>query len=169
MLETSFTIMDNIEKHFPLVWSIARKYAAYRGENSPDDSEAFAEGLFFLAQAERTYDPERGATFTTWARTCIDYGLKSWVRLGRSRRLCGETEMFDPADKPADSYQYDSLEKLARCVDLFDGRLRDIVAARLEGLTWKEIGERCGCSKQAAEQLFQRRILPRLQEMFCVS
>jgi RNA polymerase sigma factor (sigma-70 family) len=161
--------MENLEKHFPLVWSIARKYAAYRGENSPDDSEAFAEGLFFLAQAERTYDPERGASFTTWARTCIDYGLRSWVRLGRSRRLNQFDEYDDPADKPADSYQYDSVEKLARCVDLFDGRLRDIFEGRVNGLTWQQIGERCGCSKQAAEQLFQRRILPRLQEMFCVS
>jgi RNA polymerase sigma factor (sigma-70 family) len=161
--------MDNIEKHFPLVWSIARKYAAYRGENSPDDSEAFAEGLFYLAQAERTYDPERGATFTTWARTCVDYGLKSWVRLGRSRRLTQFDEFDDPADKPADSYQYDSLEKLARCVDLFDGRDRSILAARIEGLTWSQIADRLGCSKQAAEQLFHRRILPRLQEQFCVS
>lgn len=161
--------MDNIEKHFPLVWSICRKYAAYRGENSPDDSEAFAEGLFYLAQAERTFDPDRGATFTTWARTCVDYGLKSWVRLGRSRQLNQFAEFDDPADKPADSYQYDSLAKLRSSVDLFDGRDRSILAARLEGLTWKEIGERCGCSKQAAEQLFQRRILPRLQEQFCVS
>jgi RNA polymerase sigma factor (sigma-70 family) len=161
--------MDNLEQHFPLVWSIARKYAAYRGENSPDDSEAFAEGLFFLAQAERTYDPDRGASFTTWARTCVDYGLKSWVRLGRSRQLAGSAEMLDPADKQVDSYQYDSLEKLRLSVELFDGRLRDIFEGRVNGLTWREIGERCGCSKQAAEQLFQRRILPRLQEMFCVS
>lgn len=161
--------MDNIEKHFPLVWSICRKYAAYRGENSPDDSEAFAEGLYWLASAAKSYDPNRGVKFTTYAFHVIRFGLIGWAKQRKTHRLDLLGEFDDPADKQADSYQYDSLEKLARCVDLFDGRLRDIVAGRLDGLTWKEIGIRCGCSKQAAEQLFQRRILPRLQEQFCVS
>jgi len=161
--------MDSIEQHFPLVWSIARKYASYRGEYHRDDSEAFAEGLFFLAQAKRTFDPARGASFATWARTQVDYGLKSWIRLGRSRPTAGSEEMLDPEAKPDDSYPFDCIEKLSRCVDLFTGRDRSILDARLNGLTWKEIADRLGCSKQAAEQLFQRRILPRLQEVFCVS
>lgn len=164
--------MDNLEKHFPLVWSIARKYASYRGESHRDDSEAFAEGLFFLAQAERTFDPARGASFATWARTQVDYGLKSWIRLGRSRQLAGSDEMLDPAGKPEDSYPFDCVEKLWLCLDqpgLFAGRDRSILEDRLNGLTWKEIGDRCGCSKQAAEQLFQRRILPRLRSAFGVS
>ena len=161
--------MENLEQHFPLVWSICRKYAAYRGESSPDDSEAFAEGLFWLASAAKTYDPDRGVKFTTYAFHVIRYGLIGWMKLGRTQRLNQFAEHDDPVDSSAESYPFDSVEKLRSSVDLFDGRLRDIVVGRLDGLTWKEIGIRCGCSKQAAEQLFQRRILPRLQEQFCVS
>jgi hypothetical protein len=43
------------------------------------------------------------------------------------------------------------------------------VAGRIDGLTWKQIGERVGCSKQAAEQLFTARGLPRLRAAFGVS
>jgi len=161
--------MDNIEQHFPLVWSICRKYAAYRGENAPDDSEAFAEGLFWLASAAKSYDPDRGVKFATYAFHVIRYGLIGWIKQRKTHRLNQFAEHDDPAAKVDESYPYDSVVKLRESVDLFDGRLREIVVGRLDGLTWKEIGERCGCSKQAAEQLFQRRILPRLQEQFCVS
>ena len=108
--------MDNLEKHFPLVWSICRKYAAYRGESSPDDSEAFAEGLYWLASAAKSFDPDRGVLFTTYAFHVIRFGLIGWAKQRKTQRLDLLGEFDDPADKPADSYQYDSLEKLARCV-----------------------------------------------------
>jgi RNA polymerase sigma factor (sigma-70 family) len=161
--------MENLEQHFPLVWSIARKYAAYRGETSPDDSEAYAEGLFWLASAAKSFDPDRGVKFSTYAFHVINYGLIGWMKLGRTQRLNQFAEHVDPVDSSAESYPFDSVEKLRSSVDLFDGRLRDIVAGRIDGLTWKQIGERVGCSKQAAEQLFTARGLPRLRAAFGVS
>lgn len=159
MTETASTITDNLEQYFPLVWSIARSFSR---ENS-EDSDAFAEGLIHLLNASRTYDPERG-NFATWARTLIVNGLRQWGKRRCSRPL--ETCEDDPVEPERGSYPVESVTLLYAAASGFDGKDGRILRSRLNGETWKEIGDSLGCSKQAAEQLFNRRILPRLRESF---
>lgn len=153
----------NPEQHYPLVWSIARKYSR---ENNADDSDAFAEGLLAMAKAVESYDPEKPASLTTWIKNCVNWALLDWYRLRRSKAFsCVEyPELI--ADDHTEKADYDLISQLRGSVDLFDGRLRAILVGRLDGLTFSEIGDSLGCSKQAAEQLFHRRVLPVLQARF---
>jgi RNA polymerase sigma factor (sigma-70 family) len=151
------------EQHFPLVWSIARKYSR---ENNSEDSDAFAEGLLAMTKAVESYDPEKPASLTTWIRNCVNWALLDWAKLRKSKAFsCVESPELI-ADDHREKADYDSIEKLRGSVDLFDGRLRAILVGRLDGLTFAEIGDELGCSKQAAEQLFHRRVLPVLQARF---
>ena len=151
------------KQHYPLVWSIARKYSR---ENNSEDSDAFAEGLLAMAKAVESYDPEKPASLTTWIRSNVNWALLDWYRLRKSKAFsCVESPelIADDHREPAD---FDLISQLRGSVDLFDGRLRAIFVGRLDGLTFAEIGDSLGCSKQAAEQLFQRRVLPVLQARF---
>ena len=69
--------------------------------------------------------------------------------------------------KDCETTNYDDLEKLARSVELFpQEKLRSILSQRIDGKTWREIGDSLKCSKQAVEQLFTLRILPVLRMHF---
>jgi RNA polymerase sigma factor (sigma-70 family) len=153
----------NPEQHYPLVWSIARKYSR---ENNSEDSDAFAEGLLAMAKAVESYDPEKPASLTTWIKNRVNWALLDWYRLRKSKAFsCVEyPELI--ADDHREKADYDLISQLRGSVDLFDGRLRAILVGRLDGLTFAEIGDSLGCSKQAAEQLFHRRVLPVLQARF---
>jgi len=151
------------EQHFALVWSIARKYSR---ENNSEDSDAFAEGLLAMAKAVESYDAEKPASLTTWIRSNVNWALLDYHKLRKSKAFnCVESPELI-VDDHREKADYDSIEKLRGSVDLFDGRLRAIFVGRLDGLTFAEIGDSLGCSKQAAEQLFHRRVLPVLQARF---
>jgi len=157
----------DISQHFPLVWSVARSFARAKRETHRDDSDAFAEGLLHLLNAVETYDATRGAKLETWIVINVKHGLNTWFKLRRSS-VNAHIEFVEHIEaKDCERTHYDDLEKLARSVDLFPSeKLRTILAQRIDGKTWREIGENLRCSKQAAEQLFQLRILPVLRMHF---
>ena len=156
--------MDNIEKHFALVWSIARSFSREQSE----DSDAYAEGLLHLFHAAKTYDPARG-NFATWPRTLVLNGLRQWRKKRGNARLIGsEVDQETPETERCD-YPIEQAKRLYAAASEIDGTDGEILRARLNGETFDVISQRLGVSRQAVEQLFQRRILPRLQEQFCVS
>lgn len=158
---------EDISQHFPLVWSIARSFAREKRETHRDDSDAFGEAMIYLIEALRTYDPERGTSLKTWITIKIKTGVNRWRKL-RSVKLNENIEFAEeiPA-RHEESTCFDDLEKLARSVDLFpQEKLRSILSQRIDGKTWREIGENLRCSKQAVEQLFTLRILPVLRMHF---
>jgi len=153
----------NPEQHYPLVWSIARKYSR---ENNAEDSDAFAEGLLAMAKAVESYSPDQSASLATWITSNVKWALLDYYRLRKSKAFsCIESPELI-ADDDRGKADYDSLQKLRESAELFTGKLRSIFVGRLNGLTFGQIGDELGCSKQAAEQLFHRRVLPVLQERF---
>jgi RNA polymerase sigma factor (sigma-70 family) len=158
---------EDIKQHFPLVWSIARSFAREKRETHRDDSDAFAEGLLHLLKALETYDPKHGASLQTWIGINVKHGINTWRKL-RCSSVNDHIEFAENIEaKHCETTNYDDLEKLACSVDLFpQEKLRSILSQRIDGKTWREIGDSLKCSKQAAEQLFTLRILPVLRMHF---
>jgi RNA polymerase sigma factor (sigma-70 family) len=151
------------KQHYPLVWSIARKYSR---EQNAEDSDAFAEGLLAMAKAVESYDPEKPASLTTWIQNNVKWAMLDYYRLRKSKAFqCVESPELIADDHP-EKADYDLIQNLRESAELFTGKLRSIFIGRLNGLTFAEIGDSLGCSKQAAEQLFHRRVLPVLQDRF---
>ena len=156
--------MDNIEKHFPLVWSIARSFSREQSE----DSDAYAEGLLHLFHAAKTYDPERG-NFATWARTLVLNGLRQWrKKRGNARLLGSDVDQETPETERCD-YPIEQAKRLYAAAGEIDGTDGEILRARLNGETFDVISQRLGVSKQAVEQRFNRRVMPQLRSAFGVS
>lgn len=58
--------------------------------------ELWSEGLVALVECARLYDPDRGASFATWARAKLPYLLFDWLRLATGRR--GPRKAHDGAE-----------------------------------------------------------------------
>lgn len=156
--------MDNIEKHFPLVWSIARSFSREQSE----DSDAYAEGLLHLFHAAKTYDPERG-NFATWARTLVLNGLRQWRKKRGNARLLGSDVDQETEQIERGSYPIEQARQLAVVASEITGKDGEILRARLNGETFDVISQRLGVSRQAVEQRFNRRVMPQLRSAFGVS
>jgi DNA-directed RNA polymerase specialized sigma24 family protein len=119
-----------------------------------------------MAKAVESYDPKKPASLTTWIQNNVKWAMLDNYRLRKSKAFqCVESPELIADDHP-EKADYDLISQLRGSVDLFDGKIRAIFAGRLDGLTFAEIGDSLGCSKQAAEQLFHRRVLPVLQDRF---
>lgn len=158
---------EDISQHFPLVWSIARSFAREKRERHRDDSDAFGEGLLHLLKALETYDETRGAKLETWITINVRSGINAWSKLSATR-LCENIDSeLEIESRCEESSLLHDLERIPSLVELFDqSKLRSILSQRIEGRTWKEIGDTLHCSKQAVEQLFNRQIMPVLRGQF---
>jgi RNA polymerase sigma factor (sigma-70 family) len=161
------TATNEIEQYFPLVWSIARKYAGLRKERCRDDSDIYSEGLLGLLKGLETYDETRKTTIQTWIRSTVTWQIRDYLRLGKSKIL-NSTEFPELiAAKEPEPMHFDDVAKLRQCAETLENpKLRRILELRIDGKTWQEIGDSIGRSKQAVEQIFNRRVLPVLQERF---
>ena len=159
----------DLKQHFPLVWSIARRFASCRGESCSDDSDAYAEGLLLLVKASHAYDPERG-TFATFATACVVNGLAKWSKLRRNSACVQIPERYEVTCGSGNE-ESNRHARSARLCEIAGGlpesRFRSMLLLRLDGLGWQEIGDRFGISKQAAEQSFQRGMPALLERVPC--
>ncbi|MBS4030796.1 MAG: sigma-70 family RNA polymerase sigma factor [Clostridiales bacterium] len=67
---------ESVEKHLPLVRSLANRF---RGEFAESD-DLFQVGCIGLLKALKTFDPERGTAFTTYAVPVIAGEIKMYLR-----------------------------------------------------------------------------------------
>jgi RNA polymerase sporulation-specific sigma factor len=93
---------EAIKKHLPLVRSLVKRY---RGEFAEED-DLFQVGCIGLLKALKSYDPERGTTFATYAVPVISGEIKMYLRgqgavkysralvsqAGRVKKIQGELE-----------------------------------------------------------------------------
>ena len=128
-----------------------------------EDEDLAQEALMGLLAAVRTYRPDGGAAFTTYATTCIRHRLLSAVRRAAPRTdhelpLDEEMDLTDPTGDPALRLQeQDALEDL-----LFhlQGRLTpmeySVLLLRLSNCSYEEIAGRLEVSKKAVDNAVQR-------------
>lgn len=134
----------------------------FRG-NGVEDEDLAQEALMGLLAAVRSYRADGGATFTTYATTCIRRRLLSALRHSASRTnhelpLEEDLDLTDPAGDPALLIQeQEELETLlARMRQRLTPLEYSVLLLRLSHLPYEEIARRLSVSKKAVDNAVQR-------------
>lgn len=127
-----------------------------------DDLEQ--EASLGLLAAVRTFRPDGGAAFTTYATTCIRNRLTSVARR-HGARIRTEQPLEEDSDLPADkdsdpARRMLEQEALSRLQEQLRQRLTDleyrVLLARLSDLSYEEIAARLGVNKKTVDNAVQR-------------
>lgn len=135
-----------------------------------DSEDLIQEGMVGLLHAVRSYDPERQASFRTYAEVCIRSRLLSAVRdAGRDKHsplnhyVSLETPLFDTAvstqgDNPEDMLIDREIrnERLSALMDRLSGFEAKILRLYLGGLSYGEIARQIGRTDKSVDNAVQR-------------
>ncbi len=127
-----------------------------------EDEDLAQEALMGLLAAVRTYRPDGGAAFTTYATACIRNRLLSVTRrVGQTPRevpLEEDTELSDTTADPALRLQ--EQEAAQQLLQLMRQRLTEleytVMLLRLSECSYDEIAARLGITKKAVDNAVQR-------------
>lgn len=128
-----------------------------------EDEDLAQEALMGLLAAVRTYRPDGGATFTTYATACIRNRLLSVARhhiprIGREQSLEDSDDLPDTAIDPALRLQEQEeleglLERLRTRLTAMEYR---VLLLRLSDCSYAEIAARLGTTVKAVDNAVQR-------------
>ena len=128
-----------------------------------EDEDLAQEALVGLLSAVRSYRTEGGASFTTYATTCIRHRLLSAVRgsdtrLWREQPLEEQEEIADTAGDPALRMQEQEAAAalLARLYQRLTPLEYKVMLLRLSSCSYEEIATRLAISKKAVDNAVQR-------------
>ena len=125
-----------------------------------EDEDMAQEALMGLLAAVRTYRPDGGAAFTTYATTCIRNRLVSMLRrIGpQAEPLPEDTDLSDPTADPA--LQIQEQEEAEHLLTGLQQRLTpmeyQVLLLRLSKCPYEEIARRLGVTKKAVDNAVQR-------------
>ncbi len=128
-----------------------------------EDEDMAQEALMGLLAAVRTYRPDGGAAFTTYATACVRNRLLDMVRRAgpradRERPLPEDAKMPDPTADPA--LQIQEQEELDRLLARLRSRLTpmeyQVLLLRLSDCPYEEIARRMDVTKKAVDNAVQR-------------
>ena len=148
-----------MERMTPLLHAQLRQFRSMGIE----DEDLAQEALMGLLAAVRSYRPDGGAAFTTYATACIRHRLLSAVRrsadrLHRESPLPDEAEITDPTGDPAlllqEQEELDNL--LARLQQRLTPMEYSVLLLRLSDHSYEEIAHRLDVSKKAVDNAVQR-------------
>lgn len=144
----------------PLTATLTERFAP----DGADRDEIAQECRIGLLSAIRTYRPDGGAVFTTYACTCIRNRLislsrRNATRLAREEPLTEENGLPDPeACDPAGRLVEE--EDASRLRRVLQERLTpleyEVLLARLNGCSYEETAARLGISPKAVDNAVQR-------------
>ena len=125
-----------------------------------EDEDLAQEALMGLLAAVRSYRPDGGAAFTTYATTCIRNRLLSAARRSTPQEMHVEMEadLIDPHGDPA--LQLQEQDTLTGLLTHLRGRLTpleySVLLLRLSQCSYEEIARRLAVSKKAVDNAVQR-------------
>ena len=128
-----------------------------------EDEDLAQEALIGLLAAVRTYRPDGGATFTTYATTCIRRRLLSVVRR-YGTKVTQEVPLEEDPDLPDASADPALLLQEQEGVEQLLTRLRTrltpmeykVLLLRLSDSSYEEIAARLGINKKSVDNTVQR-------------
>ena len=125
-----------------------------------EDEDLAQEALMGLLAAVRTYRPDGGAAFTTYATACIRNRLLSAARRSATQEVPFEEDM-DPPDPHSDpALVLQEQDALADLLGRLRGRLTpleySVLLLRLSECPYEEIARRLEVSKKAVDNAVQR-------------
>jgi RNA polymerase sigma factor (sigma-70 family) len=130
-----------------------------------EDSDAFADALIGLVQAERDFEPERGFAFSTCAyrymQTACSSGYRTRTRQERLQPWNAEEEwQFGLSeDENKDKYAANAVAEILRGIKLekhFQLDLEMLITYHLEEMTLEQVGKRYGVTKERIRQRINR-------------
>ncbi|PCC73124.1 RNA polymerase sigma factor, sigma-70 family [Nannocystis exedens] len=140
----------NVSDILPIARAVARLAPSHERD------EALGVALLAITNAWRRYEPERGewrAWARIWARGAV---VRYLERRSLELRLI-EPAAPDEAGEQLDEGVFDAFARLRQAAQLD----REVVQARLAGLTLRAAGERLGCSRTQVMRR-ERRVLAAL-------
>lgn len=173
--------MDNKNEHLPITQAAAgdeeafavvsermgpliRPIVQHFGYIGLDNDDLEQEASLGLLAAVRTFRDDGGASFTTYAATCIRNRLTSVARR-QSARTRAEQPFEDTDDLTADAdsdpaHKMQEREDFSRLREQLRERLTDleyrVLLARLSDLPYDAIARQLGVSKKAVDNAVQR-------------
>ncbi len=128
-----------------------------------DEDDLFQEAMLGLLAAVRSYRPDGGASFTTYATVCVRHRLVSAVRHSaprakREQPLDEDTPATDGQPDPADRLQQqeDALRLQAQLQQRLTPLEYRVLLARLQGCSYQEIATRLEVGKKTVDNAVQR-------------
>lgn len=158
------------ERYIRLVRVCARPYFLIGG----DSEDLIQEGMLGLLSAIREYDPEKGASFKTYAEVCIHNRIQSAIRsAGRKKHaplndgIPLDDVLSDESKSQGAQYFQRSPEEqvlaretekefssiYSRCLSKFEAGILDLY---LDGLSYQEIAVSTGRNIKAVDNAIQR-------------
>ncbi len=165
--KTSETLIDEsvqLESYLPLVHS---RVNAFR-QSGVESDDLFQEGIIGLLSAIRSYRPEAGATFETFAYICITNRLRSAVlTAGRTTHAisydewqCRDSHGEEPEGGPDPQEIVAGREEMARWRQMVSQRLSDLerraIGLFLSGYSYEEIAFTLHQTVKAVDNALQR-------------
>ena len=153
-------------RYHRLVRSCARPYFLAAG----DSEDLLQEGMFGLIKAMREYDPDRDASFRTFAETCIRHRLYSVVKAAAGGKHAPLNQsvplnpsLFEANVSFAQPGPEDLLIDREKAVSLLENVRKQlsefevmILGFYLDGLTCREIAAAVGRSPKSVDNAVQR-------------
>ena len=148
-----------VHRMMPLIHDQMRRL----GTVGVDDEDLVQEALVGLLAAVRTYRPDGGAAFTTYATTCIRNRLltvvrRNGIRMDHEQSLEDSPEVAvvqdDPAQLLMDKEELDDLLAQMR-IHLTD-REYQVLMLWMRGFSYTEIAARLGITAKAVDNAIQR-------------
>ncbi len=166
---------EELEQWRQLVWYVVNRIRP-RLPASVGEEDLFSAGMVGLLSAARSYDPNRGAEFKTYAYHRIRGAILDELRRldflprsqrERNRRIGRESPGLVPLPTDEDGQECleaaperqavdneDLLARLREEIDRLPARMRTVMALyHYEGLKMREIGERLGLTESRVSQI----------------
>lgn len=145
---------------------VVRKRAANYYSDEFDFDDLMQEGFIGLLNAIRGYDESAPASFSTFARLCIDRSMISAVRRGLRKKQIPRSMLVALGDEDAPLQGGDPEEAVIDKEDLLtlrrridktlSDRERQVLSLYLEGRNYGEIAERLGISQKSVDNALSR-------------
>ncbi len=152
-----------IIKHKGLVEAIASKY-----NGSPlEKDDLIQEGMIGLLAAIKSFNPEKGTKFTTYASRCIDNSIRSALKKFTRIKDIPQENIVALEDDVIDAYyglsaedEYLAKESVAALSDvLYEGLSsfeNEVLRLHIVGCSYTEIASKLGKNVKAVDNAIQR-------------
>ena len=152
-----------------IAWQMPRIRAAAQAGVCPglDLEDAVQEGIIALFSAINTYSEEKGASFSTYASSCIRNGILTARRYARRKKhallndsVSIEQVQHTAAPEPSPEQTVEMNERLSSTMEGIATRLssleREVLLLFLEGASYSTIAKRLNISEKTVDNALQR-------------
>ena len=149
------------EENLGLVYLVVNKEFTYEKTTESDRENYIEEGMIGLAKAINTFNPSKGAKFSTYAYTCIKFEINSYVRKKNNHKRKINYACKNSIDEYIKTHKdilmdtkdaYSSLVNRDEILNILGQmkikNIKYITLKRAEGYTYEKIGNKIGVSKE---------------------